>query len=135
MGTTHKGGCFCGQIRYETTGTPFHETSCHCAICRGTTGAASVAWFSLERSHFRFTAGEPTRFKSTRRGTRSFCAQCGTQLTFETEDFPDEIDVTICSLDDPESVRPKDQTWLSSKVSWVVLDNRLPQHRTSVSGR
>jgi hypothetical protein len=43
--------------------------------------------------------------------------------------------VTICSLDDPESVRPKDQTWLSSKLSWVVLDNRLPQHRTSQSGR
>ena len=63
------------------------------------------------------------------------CAQCGTQLTFETEDFPNEIDVTICSLDDPESVRPKDQTWLSSKLSWVVLDNRLPQHRTSQSGR
>ena len=72
MGTTHNGGCFCGQIRYETTGTPFQETSCHCAICRGTTGAASVAWFSLERSQFRFTAGEPARFKSTRRGNRSF---------------------------------------------------------------
>ena len=135
MGTTHKGGCFCGQVRYETTGTPFQETSCHCAICRGTTGAASVAWFSLERSQFRFIAGEPTRFKSTRRGTRSFCSQCGTQLTFETEDFPNEIDVTICSLDDPESVRPKDQTWLSSKLSWVVLDNHLPQHRAGASGR
>ncbi len=36
MSTTHKGGCFCGQIRYETSGPPFQETSCHCAICRGT---------------------------------------------------------------------------------------------------
>ena len=26
-----KGGCFCGRIRYETAGTPFHETNCHCS--------------------------------------------------------------------------------------------------------
>jgi hypothetical protein len=56
-------------------------------------------------------------------------------LTFETEDYPTEIDVTICSLDDPDSVRPKDQTWVSSKLRWVLLDARLPQHRTSASGR
>jgi hypothetical protein len=135
MTTTLKGGCFCGQIRYEATGDPFHETSCHCAICRGTTGAPWVAWFSMERRQFRFTAGEPVRFKSTRRGTRTFCSNCGTQLTFETEDYPTEIDVTICSLDDPDSVRPKDQTWVSSKVKWVQLDHRLTQHRTSASGR
>lgn len=135
MTATLKGGCFCGQIRYEATGTPFHETSCHCAICRGTTGAPWVAWFSVIRSQFRFTTGEPARFKSTRRGTRTFCPTCGTQLTFETEDYPKEIDVTICSLDDPDSVRPKDQTWVSSKVKWVSLDHRLTQHRTSASGR
>jgi hypothetical protein len=94
-----------------------------------------VAWFSILRDQFRFTSGEPTRFKSTRRGIRAFCANCGTQLTFETEDYPNEIDVTICSLDDPESLRPKDQTWLASKLSWVVLDDRLPQHRGSALGR
>ncbi|HVW71280.1 MAG TPA: GFA family protein [Steroidobacteraceae bacterium] len=135
MHKTLTGGCFCGQIRYEATGTPFHETNCHCAICRGTTGAPSVAWFSVERPSFRFTAGEPKRFKSTRRGTRAFCPTCGTQLTFETEDFPTEVDVTICSLDDPDGVRPKDQTWVSSKLRWTVLDARLPQHRTSAQGR
>lgn len=133
--TTLKGGCFCGRVRYETTGTPFHETHCHCAICRGTTGAASVAWFSVERAHFRFTEGEPTRFKSTRTGTRAFCSHCGTQLTFETDLLPSEIDVTICSLDDPESVRPKDETWVSSKVGWVMLDKRLPHHRSGAQGR
>ena len=135
MTTTLNGGCFCGRIRYEVTGTPFHETNCHCAICRGTTGAPAVAWFSIERSEFRFTEGEPTRFKSTRRGTRAFCPNCGTQLTFETEDFPTEVDVTISSLDDPDSVRPKDQTWTSSKVSWVALDHRMPQYRGGAPGR
>jgi hypothetical protein len=41
------GGCFCGDIRYAVTGSPFHPTNCHCSICRRTTGAPFVAWFSV----------------------------------------------------------------------------------------
>jgi len=85
-----RGGCFCGWIRYETGATPFDETNCHCSICRRTPGAPFVAWFSVPRSQFRFVCGEPTRFESTAKGTRSFCPRCGTQLTFEHEDFFDE---------------------------------------------
>jgi hypothetical protein len=124
-----KGGCFCGRVRYETTGTPFHETNCHCANCRRSTGATPVAWFTVERSQFRFTSGVPREFESTAQGTRSFCSLCGTQLTFTTEAFPTQIDVTTGSLDDPNSVPPKDQTWTRSKLSWVVLDEKLPAHR------
>ena len=40
------GGCFCGAIRYEARGTPFHESNCHCSICRRTTGAPFVTWFA-----------------------------------------------------------------------------------------
>jgi hypothetical protein len=135
MGNTYKGGCFCSQVRYEVTGTPEHETTCHCAICRGTTGAAAVAWFSIPRGQFHFTEGEPTRFRSTRRGTRAFCAQCGTQLTFESDDYPGYVDVTICSLDNPEGIQPKDHTWVASKVSWLRIDDHLPQYRGSALGR
>ena len=135
MGNTYEGGCFCGQVRYEATGTPEHETNCHCAICRGTTGAATVAWFSIPRSGFRFTSGEPTRFQSSRRGTRTFCNRCGTQITFESTEFPQYIDVTICSLDNPEGITPKDHTWVSSKLSWVRLRDDLPQYRGSALGR
>ncbi|RJF97904.1 GFA family protein [Noviherbaspirillum saxi] len=124
-----KGGCFCGQIRYEADGTPCNETSCHCAICRRTTGAAFVTWFSMRRAQFRIVSGEPKRFKSTANATRSFCAVCGTQLTFETEDYPDEIDVTTCSLDDPESVPPKDHTYTRSRLGWIKLSDQLPQHQ------
>jgi hypothetical protein len=129
-----KGGCYCGRTRYEAAGTPFHETNCHCSICRRTTGAPFVAWFSVPRSHFRFVSGEPKRFNSTTKGARSFCPHCGTQLTFEHEDFPDEIDVTTCSLDNPEALPPRDHTWISSKLSWVKLPGDLPAYQKSRSG-
>lgn len=43
--------------------------------------------------------------------------------------LPDEIDVTIASLDEPNRVAPEDHTWVSSKLSWVEISDRLPQHQ------
>ena len=121
------GGCYCGAIRYLAEGTPFQETNCHCRICRATTGAPFVTWFTLHRRDFRFTQGRPTRFQSTPQGTRSFCPRCGTQLTFEHIDFADEIDVTTASLDEPQRVPPRDNTYTGSRLSWVVADG-LPEY-------
>jgi hypothetical protein len=123
-----EGGCFCGFVRYAADGTPFDLTFCHCAICRRTTGAPVVAWFSIKRSDFRFVAGEPARFRSTPLAERSFCPRCGTQLTFAHENLPDEIDVTTCSLDTPEALPPGDHTWTSSKLGWVRLGDGLAEY-------
>ncbi len=122
------GGCYCGTIRYQVDGTPFHETNCHCSICRRTTAAPFVTWFTVRSGEFRFVGGEPARFKSSEKGTRSFCPRCGTQLTFESRDFPGEIDVTACSLDDPDLVPPRDNTRTSSRLRWVIPDG-LPEFR------
>jgi len=123
-----QGGCYCGRIRYEVTGTPFNETNCHCSICRRTTGAPFVAWFSVRPSEFRVVTSELRLFRSTAKATRSFCGHCGTQLTFQGDDWPDEIDVTTCSLDRPEDVPPQDHTRTSSKLAWVHVSDGLPQH-------
>jgi hypothetical protein len=129
-----RGGCFCGAIRYEADGAPFHETSCHCSICRGTTGAPFVTWFSMESGALRIVKGQPLRFNSTEKGTRSFCPRCGTQLTFEHADFPGEIDVTTCSLDEPNLLPPRDNTHTSSRVSWIRPDG-LPEYAESRTNR
>ena len=121
-----KGGCYCGGIRYEAQAAPFNEANCHCSICRRTTGAPFVAWFSVPRSQFRLTQGNPTRFRSTAKGTRSFCPECGTQITFEHADYPDEIDITTCSLDEPARFAPKAHIWTRSKVDWINLADGLP---------
>jgi hypothetical protein len=124
------GGCFCGAIRYQANGTPFHETNCHCSICRRTTGAPFVAWFSVRPTDFHIIKGEPTRFNTTKQGERSFCSRCGTQLTFKHAEFSEEIDVTTCSLDRPELVPPKDNTRTSSRLVWIT-PNGLPDYRES----
>jgi hypothetical protein len=123
------GGCLCGEVRYAAHGMPFHETSCHCTMCRRASGAPMVAWFSVARADLHWVKGALTRYRSSAHATRSFCARCGTQLTFESDAHPDEIDITTCSLDDPEQVPPTDHTRTSSQLRWVKLDDGLPRHR------
>ncbi len=120
------GGCFCGTVRYEARGKPFHETLCHCSDCRRAAGAPNVAWFSVLRAAFRFTAGEPKLFRSSTRAIRRFCPDCGTQLTFEADALPDELDITIASLDEPNDVPPHDHTRVGSRLAWDVIADGLP---------
>jgi hypothetical protein len=60
---------------------------------------------------------------------RSFCPARGTRLTFEDDKFPDETEITTCSLDDPEYVPPRHHTYVRSRVSWVRLADGLPEYR------
>jgi hypothetical protein len=126
-------GCFCGAIRYRVGGPIVEATNCHCQMCRRTTGAPCVAWFTVPAAQFELLAGAPTRFRSSSRATRTFCPACGTQLTFVDDASPDAIDVTTCSLDDPELVPPRDHTFISSKLDWLKLADGLPQFRRSRS--
>jgi len=124
------GGCFCGELRYEAGGAPFNELLCHCTICRRTTGAPMVAWFSAPRERFRWVRGQPAQFRSTPVAVRSFCPRCGTQLTFAHDEFPDEVDVTTASLDDPHAVPPRAHIFARSRLQWVRLDDGLPRFPT-----
>lgn len=122
------GGCFCGAVRYEIQGQPYNRTICHCSICRRTAGAPLVAWFSVSIDNFRFVVGNPRQFRSSSKGTRSFCPDCGTQLTLRSDDHATELDVTIASLDDPNLVPPSDHTFCRDRIGWLVLADALPTY-------
>ena len=88
---------------------------------------------SLASGGFRIISGEPSRFRSSERGTRSFCPRCGTPLTFQFDALPDEIDVTTCSLKNPEQLAPKDHTQTDTQLAWLEIGDRLPRFRGSRS--
>lgn len=123
-----KGRCFCGAVCYEAGGVPTLETNCHCSICRHTSGAPFVAWFTVPKNQFSFVTGQPARFESSEHGTRTFCARCGTPLTFESAHNSTEIDVTTCTLENPECLPPKDHIHTGAKLSWVQLCDNLPAY-------
>lgn len=129
MSDVLEGGCCCGYLGYRVEGPATDETLCHCTTCRRISAAPAVAWFSVPLAKFRFTRGEPQRFRSSERAERSFCPRCGTPLTFQLDELPDEIDVTTCSLSDPESLPPKDHSHTASQLDWLVIGDDLPRFR------
>ncbi len=121
-----KGHCLCGAVRYEETARRTLGTVCHCSLCRRAAGSPMVGWFTVPRGAYRIVSGTPVSYRSSLHAVRTFCGTCGTPLTFESARFPDETDVTIGSLDDPEQVPPRDHTRAATKLTWVKLSDGLP---------
>jgi hypothetical protein len=122
-----EGGCLCGAVRYRAAGAATHATLCHCRSCRRASGAPLVAWVTFARAGFAFVQGTPARHPSSPPVLRSFCGSCGTPLTYQHADFPDEVDVTTASLDDPGPFAPADHTWTSQRLPWLRLSDDLPR--------
>lgn len=127
---TLEGGCFCGAVRYRVTGVPSSPTICHCADCRRAAGAPFVPWATFQLADFAYISGRPAEYHYEGR-RRTFCGRCGTPLTFQADASPDELDVTICSLDEPQRVAPRDHTWVADRLPWVHLSDGLPTFATA----
>lgn len=130
-----QGGCACGAVRYEVDGPAFNQTLCHCSDCRRASGAPAFAWFSVRSGDLRWTAGAPARRRSSARASRAHCGVCGTQLTWQGDGFPGEIDVATATLDDPMLAPPRDHTFAAERLPWLKLDDGLPSYpRTRAQG-
>ena len=120
-------GCSCGYVRYRADGAATDATCCHCSICRRTSGAPFVGLVHGPGGVIPGGRGEPDRPPVVRaRHAHVLPALRSTPLTFRSSHTPAELDVTTCSLDNPEAVPPADHTWTSARLSWVKLDDGLP---------
>jgi hypothetical protein len=94
-----------------------------------------VAWFSTRVEAMRFAQGNPATVRSSEHVLRGFCAACGSTLTYQDDRTPDEIDIATASLDDPETVPPRDHTFAEQRLSWMRVDDGLPVYpRTRKEG-
>ena len=123
---TVSGGCLCGAVRYQARGDLDNVVHCHCSMCRRASGAPVVTWVVLPRDGFAFTGAEPATYASSAHAVRRFCGRCGCAITFEDDRRPQQVDVTVGSLDDPEAAIPKRHIWTESRLNWLHLDEHLP---------
>ncbi len=114
-----KGGCFCGNVRYEIDDGDYVVANCYCTMCRRTSGAPVVTWAVVPIENFRYLCGEPNRLDSSDRASRDFCASCGSPLACRILDKPGEIDITTSTLDNPEAFVPKYGIYTDTKLAWL----------------
>ena len=125
------GGCLCGAVRYRCDAPVRPATYCHCTSCRRAAGAHVIAWFTVPASSLVFTQGQAAMYRSSSPVQRGFCARCGTQLTYRNDRWPDEVDVTIGSLDEPDRVAPAAHIWMEDAPRWDRPGDSLPCHARS----
>jgi hypothetical protein len=126
-----EGGCLCEAIRYHVHGQPTNTMICHCRTCRKAAGSPVVAWLTFPLDQFSFVRGTPVEFHSSPLVIRTFCSSCGTPLTYVHTDRPAEVDVTTCSLDDPDAFPPSHHSWVSHAPRWLCFNDGLPAHNTT----
>ena len=119
-----EGGCFCGKIRFSIDENPSGDylvANCHCTICRKTSAAPFVTWLVIPKAALHYRSGTPKILKSSAKGTRHFCADCGTPLLFYTTERPHNYDITTGCLDNPEQFVPSVDIHEESQLSWLRL--------------
>ena len=60
-------------------------------------------------------------------------ADCGTSLSYRTERRPNNIDLTMASLDDAAAFQPVAHIWVEDKLPWVVIGDDLPRYQKTVT--
>jgi hypothetical protein len=129
MTTTTDGGCLCGKTRYRLTGLPKQTSSiCYCIDCRRASAAPGVAWASFRRENILLLSGELKQIRHAER-VRSFASCCGTPILFQDEEDSDWVDVTICSMDQPELHSPDVAIWTEDRLPWIADAASLPEFR------
>ncbi len=128
MQEKRRGGCLCGQIEYEAIGPCVMSSLCHCPSCRRATGAPVVAWAMYEAGQVSVTKGQPAVIESSAGVRRQFCRDCGTSLFTEADYLEGLIDVTIGSLDEPESLPPEMHIWDGRRLDWLETRDEWPRH-------
>ncbi len=77
-----KGKCLCEEVKFNIHCEKLKYYSCHCSLCRKTTGTLSNVATMIDSHLFEFESGtdniklftKPTGFQS------SFCTTCGSAL-------------------------------------------------------
>jgi hypothetical protein len=124
------GGCQCGAVRYALYAEPSAADICHCRMCQKAMGNLFMAVAGVSREDFAWTKGAPATWQSSQIAERSFCAACGTPLSFRYLAH-ERISVTTGSLDEPARARPTSQTGIESRVPWFHEIAILPATTTA----
>ncbi len=95
----HKGGCHCGNVRFEVDAPADLELSeCNCSICRMSGYLALI----VPKAAFRLLTGESdlTSYQFNSGVARHyFCARCGIKSFYVPRSHPDGISVNARCLD------------------------------------
>jgi hypothetical protein len=127
-GAIQGGGCDCGGVRYELTGSLRDVYDCHCGRCRRVTG-----------HHMAATAVQPEQLSFAAQTTLTwydpvptvhygFCNRCGSTLFWKHDEQPDKVCVAAGTLDQPTGLRTTKAWWVAEAGDYFVRPGGVQEY-------
>lgn len=115
-----RGGCRCGQLRFEITEAPLLASACHCSGCQKMSSSAFSLTLTVPSSGFRVTKGEPVIGGLHGPVARHFfCPHCMTWVFTRAEGGDWFVNIRPTMLDEHRSFEPFLEVWTSEKLPWA----------------
>ena len=84
-------------------------------------------YIGVADGRWRWTLGAPRMFRSSPGVERSFCADCGTPLSFRSQKMSGMMHLYVAALDAPEDFAPTLHAAYEEKLPWLQLSDGLPK--------
>ena len=123
-----QGGCYCGEIRYLSSGKPEASIQCHCRECQYITGGNPNVLMIFPLNNFQFTKGKPKEFKRSdleNPVTRLFCNTCGTAIGTKSPLRENSIILKVGTFDDPSVFKPEIAIFTCDMQKFHHIDSSL----------
>ncbi len=119
-----RGGCSCGEVRYELLAAPMCVHCCHCTDCQRHTGSAFVLNAIIETSAIRLIRGAPEAVSVPRAdGPHDIyrCPKCQVAVWSDYGRRRQIRFVRVGTLDDPSALPPDVHIHTRTMVPWIHL--------------
>ena len=118
MARIYKGGCLCGNVRFEAEGPPLKPHSCSCKMCQRHSGAVTLHWVEFPSENVRWST-RPSVWRSSAFSSRSFCPDCGSTLG-AIDDAP-VVALVLGSFDsnNRQELAPDFHSFAGKKPKWM----------------
>jgi hypothetical protein len=129
MNAPYRGGCQCGQIRYEIWAEPLTLYICHCKECQKQSSSAFGMSMPVPRNAVVILQGQPKEWKRVSDNGREvsclFCEECGTRLFHNPSRNFEITNIKPGTLDDTSWLSPVGNLWTQSAQKWVFISDRM----------
>ena len=136
-----KGHCLCGAIEFEAIEEPADIMYCHCTMCQRWSSGSMTITAKFPGKSVDYTKGHPKIYKTSEKGRRGFCIECGSQLSFqylvsEASDTgagssfnleTDVIYIPVGTFENTESLKPRNHYCIDTQLSWLNIDDGIPR--------
>ncbi len=132
-----RGGCGCGEVRFEIDAPLIAAAYCHCGRCQHRSGTAAAASARVAPGSVRVVSGaERLRGWAPPGGLEKvFCSVCGSAVLARDRDSGEIRVVRLGAIDGDPGIRPGARQFVADAAPWEPIpDDGLPRFPQRIPG-